>query len=101
MKYIVDSRRHREVEFEGNWRDPLDDLEGSLTFWGEFRGLIGEFEIGGFQPHVLPLAELVFRCSRVFQGLIDCPRRLCSFLDHLIDAGFGGFVVSSYHLDRV
>jgi hypothetical protein len=101
VKHVVDSPRHREIEFECDRGDPFDDLEGSLTFWGEFRRLIWEFEVGGFQPHVLSLAELVFRRSRVFQGLIDGLHRLCSFLDHLIDVGFGGLVVGSYHLDRV
>jgi hypothetical protein len=37
----------------------------------------------------------------MFQGLIDGFRRLRPLLDHLIDAGFGGLIVSSYHLDGV
>jgi len=73
VEHIVYVPCQRESEMIGNRGDHIDNVEGSLTFGGEFGHLIGEIKVRGFKPDLV--ARLVFWhggflivCDDVYRG---------------------------------
>ena len=76
-----------------HWGNLFDDPEGSITFWIEFGGLMGKFQVFPFEPDLIPNVVLTWDSSVSFCRFVDGPGGLISVFHQFLDTFFCHLVV--------
>jgi hypothetical protein len=98
MEHVMDAPGWRQFQLIRYQRDPSDDPEGSLTFWGEFHHLIGVFQVAGLKPYLIPNLKHIFGGFSLMCSFIDGCHGLRSMPEHLINVPFSLLIVGAYKL---
>jgi len=86
MKDVMDSPRQGKSELIGDWRDYFADTEWPLTSRGQLRSVVRQFQVGGFQPHLVPYFKSLGRDCVFVSDFVDGGNCLCSLLGHCFEA---------------
>src|SRR5712671_1112019 len=93
MKDVMNSPRQGKSELVGNWRDYFADTEWPLASRGQLRGVVRQFQMGGFQPHLVPYFKSLGRDCVLVSDFVDGGNHLCPFLGHLFEALFYRLII--------